>query len=118
MLRLDFEEGHNSSAKRRARLEKGNSEMEQEIQQRVMAVLKKNSRLSSVPLTPDTTFDQLRLESLDVICIVFDLEDEFKITISDQAARGMRCIADVVEGVTATLKAQSVGSGADEQQAP
>jgi acyl carrier protein len=78
--------------------------IEEDVQGRVIAVLKKNRRIGSIPLQLDTRFDQLKLDSLDVICMVFDLEEEFKITIPDNAAQHMRCIGDVVEGVKVVLK--------------
>lgn len=88
------------------------------IQDRVMAVFKKNRRVGSIPLQLETTFDQLKLDSLEVICLVFDLEDEFKITIPDNAAQNMRCIGDVVEGVTAVLQAATSESPVKERQVP
>jgi acyl carrier protein len=70
-----------------------------EIEEHVIAAIKKNGRLDSVPVGLDTTFDELKLESLAIICTVFDLEDTFNITIPDDAARNMRCVRDVVDGV-------------------
>jgi acyl carrier protein len=78
--------------------------IEQDIQGRVITVFMKNGRAGSIPLQPDTRFDQLKLDSLDVICVTFDLEDEFKITIPDNAVHQMRCIGDVVEGVKMALE--------------
>jgi NADH dehydrogenase (ubiquinone) 1 alpha/beta subcomplex 1 len=80
---------------------------EQQVEDRVIAVFKNNGRLRSVPLQADTPFDQLRLESLDVICILFDLEEEFRIQIPDRVAGQVRCIGDVVKGVLAALKAKT-----------
>ena len=75
----------------------------EEIEKRVLAVFKKNKRLGSSPLGLGTTFEELKLESLDVISIVFDLEDEFQISIPDQEALRLRTIVDAVEGIAAVL---------------
>jgi acyl carrier protein len=91
---------------------------EQQVQDRVISIFKKNGRLLSVPLQADTPFDQLKLESLDVICILFDLEEEFRIQIPDPVAGQVRCIRDVVEGVLAALNAQTPESSTTEGQLP
>lgn len=88
----------------------------QEIEDRVLAVLKKNRRIGAAPLDLNTTFEQLQLDSLEVFCIVFDLEDEFNIIIPDNAAQTMRCVGDVVEGVRAVLQNGSSDSAAAERQ--
>ncbi|HEV8131358.1 MAG TPA: phosphopantetheine-binding protein [Acidobacteriota bacterium] len=76
---------------------------DQEVQDRVLAVFRKNRRVGEASLDLETTFDQLRLDSLEVFSIVFDLEDEFKIAIPDNAAQNMRCIRDVVEAINDVL---------------
>jgi len=74
--------------------------LSEEIEERVIAAIKKNGRLDSVSIGLNTTFEELKLESLAIICTVFDLEDAFNITIPDDAAKNMRCVRDVVDGVT------------------
>jgi len=77
--------------------------LSQEIEERVIAAIKKNGRLGPVPIGLDTTFAELKLQSLEVICTVFDLEDTFNITIPDDAAQNMRCVRDVADGVAALI---------------
>ena len=91
---------------------------EREVQDRVIAIFKKNGRLHSAPLVVDTSFDELRLESLDVICILFDLEEEFRIQIPDGVAGQVRCVRDVVKGVLAALKAQTSESSTTDGPLP
>jgi acyl carrier protein len=82
----------------------------QEIQETVIAAIRKNGRLGSVPITLDTTFEELKLESLAIICTVFDLEADFNIEIPDDAAKNMRSVRDVVDGIAsliATTRSQS-----------
>ncbi len=88
-----------------------------QMQERVLAVFKKNRRVGATPLDLKTTFDELQLDSLEVFCIVFDLEDEFDITIPDNAAQNMRSIGDVVEGVRTVLREGSPDSVVPQRQA-
>jgi len=77
----------------------------QEIQETVIAAIRKNGRLGSVPITLDTTFEELKLESLAIICTVFDLEADFNIEIPDDAAKSMRSVRDVVDGIASLMAA-------------
>jgi acyl carrier protein len=75
----------------------------QEIEQKVIEILTKSKRDSTVVAGLDTRFEEMKLESLDVMCAVFDLEEEFNVTIPDGAAEHMRCIRDVVDSISAEL---------------
>ena len=75
----------------------------QEIQDTVIAAIRKNGRLGDVPISLDTTFEELKLESLAIISTVFDLEADFNIEIPDDAAKSMRSVRDVVEGIGGLL---------------
>ena len=59
-------------------------------------------------ITPESTFQELGIDSMDGINILFALENEFNINIPDEAARQVRGIKDLVEGVERLL--QSAGS--------
>jgi acyl carrier protein len=61
-------------------------------------------------ITPESTFEELGFDSLDGINILFGLENEFDLSISDDAARQVRDIAGLTEGIR-TLLAQK-GSAA------
>jgi acyl carrier protein len=82
----------------------------QEIEEKVIAAIKKNKRVADLAIGLDSTFEDLKLESLEVICTVFDLEDAFNITIPDDAAQKMRCVRDVVEGVAAAIGTTDVSA--------
>ena len=75
----------------------------QEIEEKVIAAIRKNGRLGAIPITLDTTFEELKLESLAIICTVFDLEADFNIEIPDDAAKNMRSVRDVVEGISSLV---------------
>ncbi len=83
--------------------------LREEIERRVLAVFQKNGRFGSKPLGPETTFAALNLDSLDVISIVFDLEDEFEVSVHDEGVRRLRTIRDAVDCI-ATLKRKGESS--------
>jgi len=70
------------------------------IQERVIAVIAKEQSIDPATITLDSTFEALNIDSVSAIGIAFDIETEFNIDFSDDEMFGLKCIKDVVEGVT------------------
>lgn len=66
---------------------------------RVIAVIAKAQHIPADTVTIDGTFEELKIDSLDGINVVFAIEEEFGVEIPDEAARQIRSVRDVVEGV-------------------
>jgi acyl carrier protein len=47
----------------------------------------------------DSTFADLGMDSLDTITLLFELESRLEITVPDEAAKSIRTVRDVVEGI-------------------
>lgn len=54
------------------------------LQERVITTIAKAVPMDREAITPDSTFDELGIESLDVVNIVFELEDEFELEIPNE----------------------------------
>ena len=67
------------------------------LAERVMAIIAQTRRLPRESVTLDSSFQELEIDSLDSLEIVFQLEDNFNIKITDQEAQGIRSVRDVVE---------------------
>ena len=65
-----------------------------------MEIIAKQKRISPDQVTIDSTFQELGLDSLDAVNILFELEGEFNISISDEEARKIKDVRQMVEGVT------------------
>jgi acyl carrier protein len=52
-------------------------------------------------LTPETTFEQLDVDSLDLVELAAVIEDEFGVTIENSDMAQLRSVGDVVELVVA-----------------
>jgi acyl carrier protein len=70
---------------------------------KVMEVIAKTQRIPLESISLDSTFEQLKIDSLDGINIVFALENEFGINIPDDGVQSMRSIGETVEGVRKLL---------------
>lgn len=70
-----------------------------DVLDRVMRTLAETQKLPADKVTPDATFEQLGIDSLDGINILFALENEFNINIPDESARLVRDVRQLAEGV-------------------
>ena len=73
--------------------------MDQEILGRVIRVIAETQRIPSDGITAESTFEELKIDSLDGIQIVFAIENEFNINVPDDAAKSIRTVADLANGV-------------------
>ena len=73
--------------------------MSDELIQRVRAVIASTQRLPIEKITIDSSFDELGIDSMDGVNILFALENEFNITIPDEEAKQIRNVRQMIEGV-------------------
>ena len=73
--------------------------MPQDLAERVIRAIAETQRIPMESITIDSTFEELKIDSLDGINILFALENEFSINIPDDAVRSVRSVRDMVEGV-------------------
>ena len=73
--------------------------MSDQLTERVLHVIANTQRISPEKVTMDKSFQELGIDSMDGINILFALENEFDITIPDEQAKQIRSIPEMVEGV-------------------
>jgi acyl carrier protein len=81
--------------------------MSDELIARVAAVIAKTQKIPAETVTVDKSFEELKIDSLDGINILFALEGEFDVDIPDDAARGIRTVREMVEGIEKLLAAKA-----------
>ncbi|MEO8025091.1 MAG: phosphopantetheine-binding protein [Bryobacteraceae bacterium] len=77
------------------------------VADRVMRVIANAQKIAPETITIDSTFEELKIDSLDGINLLFALEGEFDIDIPDDAARELRTVRSAVEGVEKLLAAKT-----------
>jgi acyl carrier protein len=70
-----------------------------ELGQKVMEVIARTQRIPQESVAPESTFEQLKIDSLDGINIVFELEKEFNIDIPDEGVATLRSVQETIDGV-------------------
>lgn len=73
------------------------------IEDRVGIVLE-NVVLHGYDITPQSTFEDMGLDSLDKIELMMDLEDEFRIEIPDAASPYIDTYGELIEYISRRLK--------------
>jgi acyl carrier protein len=81
--------------------------MSPELIERVTGVIARTQRIPPESVTIDKTFEELNIDSLDGINILFGLEGEFDVDIPDEAARGIRTVREMAEGIEKLLAAKA-----------
>ena len=83
--------------------------MNQEIAERVQKVMAKHLRVPIEKVPLDATFEQLGMDSLDNVNLLFEIEDEFDISIDDQEAKAITSLPQMVAGIEVLLKRKAEG---------
>jgi acyl carrier protein len=74
----------------------------------VIRVIAQTQRIPADSIKLDSTFEELKIDSLDGINIVFALENEFGINIPDEGVQNMRSVRETVAGVGKLLAEKSL----------
>lgn len=69
------------------------------VEERVIRVFAAFKKLPPETIKMETTFDELGLDSLDGLNLIFELEEEFDILVPDDKVQSMKSVAQAVEGV-------------------
>ena len=84
--------------------------MSDDLIQRVIRVIAASKRIPAETVALENSLQQLGFDSLDQVNLLFELESEFNISISDQQARSILTVEQVVEGVRQLVAGQAPGS--------
>jgi len=86
--------------------------MSQELTERVLKTIAASKRIPLEQVTIDGEFQQLGIDSMDAVEILFALENEFDISIPDEEVRHVRNVRQMVEGVEKLVAAKAAGAPA------
>jgi acyl carrier protein len=90
----------------------GESELDP-LSRRVIKVIAATQRIPEDTVHPTSTFEELKIDSLDGINLVFALETEFGIEIPDEGVQSLRSVDETINGVRLLVdgKAQAAHQG-------
>lgn len=70
-----------------------------DLTQRALNIIAQTQRIPREKVTIESSFEELGIDSMDGVNILFALENEFDITIPDDQAKTIRSIQQMVDGV-------------------
>ena len=88
--------------------------MSDDLIQRVLKVIATSKRIPLEQVTIDSQFQDLNVDSMDAVEVLFALENEFDINIPDDEVRSVRNVRQMAEGVEKLLAAKSAGASANQ----
>jgi acyl carrier protein len=81
--------------------------MSDSIQDRVLRIIANTRRIPLESVGPESSFEELGIDSLDRLNILFDLESEFDIEIDDEEAKKVQNIPEMIAGITHLVDAKA-----------
>ena len=88
--------------------------MSDDLIQRVLKAIATSKRIPLETITIESDFQQLGIDSMDSVEILFALENEFDITIPDEDVRSVRNVRQMCEGVDKLVAAKSANATANQ----
>lgn len=86
--------------------------------ERLQAILAKDYKLETDHVTPDSSLESLGIDSLGVAELLFNIEDEFHVTLPVEPVHGLATVGDVARFIDTLISAKpptAVGAGSSSQ---
>jgi acyl carrier protein len=75
------------------------------LEQKVIQLIAHKKRIEPERITLDSTFQELGIDSLDGMDLLFTFEESFQLSIPDDLARRMQSVREATEAIRAALAA-------------
>ena len=74
-----------------------------DVLEKIRQIVAEQLNVDAASITPETRFEALNADSLDVVEVIMALEDEFGIAIPDEAAEQIKNIGAAAEFITENI---------------
>ena len=83
--------------------------MSETLEERILSIIASVKRIPPERVTAESTFEQLGIDSLDGMNILFEVEGAFDISIPDEQAKSIRTVREMIDGVRTLLEQAGAG---------
>ena len=80
--------------------------MDRELADKVIGIVALVKQVSPDSIRAESTFDELGIDSLDRINILFELENEFNIDVPDDEARSIKSVQGIIERISVYVQSR------------
>src|SRR6185436_10384945 len=70
-----------------------------DVTRRVLKIIADNQKKDISLVTTESSFEELGIDSMDAVNIVFEIENHFGVNVPDEEMKNIRSVRDIVEGV-------------------
>lgn len=88
--------------------------MSDELTERVLKTIAASKRIPAETVKIESEFQELGIDSMDAVEILFALENEFDISIPDDEVRTVRNVRQMCEGVEKLVAAKAASAAASQ----
>jgi acyl carrier protein len=82
-----------------------------DIENRVIRLVAETQKIDPTLIRPESTFEELKIDSFDGLNLLFAVESEFDIRVSDEDAKSLRSVRDMIDGVQKLLADKPASDG-------
>jgi acyl carrier protein len=83
----------------------------EKLTERVIKIIADTQHMAVEKIQADSSFQELGIDSLDGINILFAVENEFNINIPDDAAQSIRSVREMVDGIEKLIEQGEADGG-------
>ena len=83
-----------------------------QLTQRVPRIIAETQRKDPSQVTAESSFEELGIDSMDGVNIIFALENEFNINVPDEEVKNIHSVRDMIDGVRRLVEQNGAPSGA------
>lgn len=91
---------------------------QEELTTRILRIIAETQRKDPAQVTIESSFEELGIDSMDGVNIIFALENEFDINVPDEEVKNIRSVRDMVAGVHTLIEHRNLKTGAPSDPAP
>ena len=73
--------------------------MKKEIEQTIKDFIAEQKSIPSHEITLTSSLDELGIDSLDAVSLIFEIEDAYSVEVSNEALMSLKTIQDIVDNV-------------------
>ncbi len=77
--------------------------MSDALAERVMEIIAESQHIPRERISPDSSFEELGMDSLGSLALVYELEEEFNISIPNEEAMMLRTVRQAIESLRKLL---------------
>ena len=81
------------------------------LEEKVIEMITRLQKLEPSRVSLDSSFEELGIDSLDGVNLLFAFEEEFNLNIPEHVAQQMKSVRQVVEGLRGLLAKRAAGVG-------